>query len=489
MIRLVRVAHAVGTATRLAGLGLLVPMVASLLLDPWDRRVLGSFELPGTFLAFGLCAALGLSLWLPLRVLSRDAAMEGLSEREGYLGVALGWLVAALVAGSPFLLLRVLGPLPSFFEAMSGLTGTGITAIAHLDGMPQSLLLWRSFLQWAGGLAVTVLSISLLARLTHGGLQWMGPARARWRLQEVAQSVGGVYVVVTLVFAIAVDLVLTFRHDMAGLPALMEALTQVFAAYGNGAFTLHPHTLFPEDSLLSALRATMMIAGALNLPVAILLARRRAVRTLGGNAEVRFFLTFVILTSAAVAFLSRHDQPLAALQASIAVATGAGLSSFPDLASPAMLLLILAAVTGGMMASPSGGLTAYRTLALIKSAGREVRRLLHPNAVIPIRIGGRILPEDSVLAIIAFFFSFITAWILGIFALSLFEPGMTLSVAASGALAALSNVAFGFGPLAAPDGYAHLHLASQATLAALMWLGRLEIFAALVVFLPSTWRN
>ena len=74
MIRLVRVAHAVGTATRLAGLGLLVPMVASLLLDPWDRRVLGSFELPGTFLAFGLCAALGLSLWLPLRVLSRDAA-------------------------------------------------------------------------------------------------------------------------------------------------------------------------------------------------------------------------------------------------------------------------------------------------------------------------------------------------------------------------------------------------------------------------------
>jgi trk system potassium uptake protein TrkH len=175
--------------------------------------------------------------------------------------------------------------------------------------------------------------------------------------------------------------------------------------------------------------------------------------------------------------------------ATLGIATGAGGPSTPALPAAAELVVILTAVTGGMVASPSGGITAYRAMVLLKSVGRELRRLLHPKAVIPLRLGPRVIPEESVLAIIAFFFTFVTAWILGAGLLAILEPGLGLVASASGALAALSNVAFGFGALAAPDGYAHLHLASQAVLTALMWLGRLEIFAALLVFLPSTWRN
>ncbi len=488
MIRVVRVAHAVGTAVRLTGLALLVPMAASLALDPWNRHVLGAFDLPSTFLAFGLCAALAAALWLPLRVVAGGVSAE-FSDREGYIGVALGWLAAAIIAATPFLLLRLLGPVPSLFEAMSGLTGTGITALAHVDAVPRSALLWRSLLQWLGGLAVTVLSISLLARLTHGGLQWMGPARARWRLAEVAQSVGGVYIVVTLAFATLLDLALSWRHGLNGVEGLLESLTQTFAAYGNGAFTLHGAVLFPDDPVLAGLRAAMMIAGALNLPVAILLARRHALKTLGANPEVRFFVATLVAAVVAVGALTWNDDPMRAIAAAVGVATGAGGPSTPALPAAAGLVLVLSAVTGGMVASPSGGLTSYRALALLKSIGRELRRLLHPKAVIPLRIGGRVVPEESVLAIIAFFFTFVTAWILGTGLLAVLEPTLSLADAASGAVAALGNVAFGFGPLAAVDGYAHLHLPAQSVLTALMWLGRLEIFAGLLVFLPSTWRN
>lgn len=488
MIRVAHLARSAAVAVRLMGLAMLVPLAGALLLDPWNRLVLGAFELPSSALAFGLCIGLAASLWLPLHLAARRSTAE-LSDREAYVGVALAWLLAAGVASTPFLLLRLLPPASALFEAMSGLTGTGITALASLDAVPASLLLWRSFLHWAGGLALTILSISLLARLSHGGLLWMGPARSRWRLQEVALSVGGVYLVVTLAFAVATDLVLTFRHQMTGIPALAEALTQTFAAYGNGAFTLHAAPLFPDDPVLAALRSTMMLAGALNVPVAILLARRQAVRMLGGNPEVRFFLLVLAAGALAVTALSWRADPLAALQTAIAVGTNAGMAATPALPPAAELVLVLLAVTGGMVASPSGGITAYRALVLLKSIGRETRRLLHPKAVIPLRLGSRVVSEDAVLAIIAFFFTFVTAWVAGTVALTVLEPTLGMADSASGALAALANVAFGFGPLAAADGYAHLSAASQGVLTALMWLGRLEVFAALLVFMPSVWRR
>lgn len=488
MIRAAQIARSVAVAIRLTGIALLVPLLASLALDPWNRRVLGSFELPATTLAFGLCAALAAALWLPLRIAS-NRSTEPLSDREGYVGAALGWVAAALIAATPFLLLRALGPLPSFFEAMSGLTGTGITALANLDAVPRSLLFWRSFLQWVGALAAIILALSLVARLTHGGLLWMGPARARWRIAEVAQSVGAVYLVLTLGFAVLFDAVLTFRHGLTGMDALLESLTQVFAAYGNGAFTLHDSPLLADDPVLASLRAAMMVAGALGLPVAIVLARRHAVRNLGANPEARFFLALLAAACLATVAATWNRDAAASLQATVAIATGAGVAATPALPPFATLLLILTAVTGGTIASAAGGITSYRTLVLLKSVGRELRRILHPHAVIPLRVGGRVVPEESVMAIIAFFFTFVTAWILGAGTLALLEPTLDLQDAATGSLAALGNVAFGTGPLAGPDGYAHLGLASQAVLTALMWVGRLGVFATLLVFLPSTWRK
>ncbi|MEA3143307.1 MAG: trk/ktr system potassium uptake protein [Thermoplasmata archaeon] len=487
---------------RLTAVVLLAPIVVAYLYEPSDTLVLG-FLVPGGVLPFVVSAVLAVAVWLPLHIVTRRAAQEELLEREAYLAVALGWVVCTALAGLPFLAAGRLGPVEAFFEAMSGLTGTGLSALAQVDGTSLSLLFWRALLQWVGGLAFIVLTAALLSRLTHGGLQFFrseggghAGARIRPRLAETARELGKAYVGLTALFAVLLFFVFRFKLGMEDAPAALEAVVETFAAYGNGAFTLHANAPFHDDGAVQAVLSLMMLAGATNITLAFLLVRRGQVRNLVTNSEWRFFFSLAAATVIGVGLLliragaaPGHAVREAAFTVT-SLATGSGLFSADYAVWPgaAQLLLLFAILVGGTAGSAAGGIKAFRALTLMKVVGREVRRLLHPRAVIPVRVGKRVVSEQTVSAVVAFFFTYLLAWLLGSFLLLVVES-MGVLDATSVSLAALSNVGAGFGSVGPTIGTAHLTTLSKVVLSFLMWFGRMEVFAALLVFTPSSWRN
>jgi trk system potassium uptake protein TrkH len=278
--------------------------------------------------------------------------------------------------------------------------------------------------------------------------------------------------------------------------AVLESLVETFAAYGNGAFTLHAAPWFQDNGYVQFLLGVMMVAGATNVTLAFLLVRRGQVRNLVTNPEWRFFLGLVCAAILGVALLLvRKGFAIGnALREStftvVSLATGSGLFSTDYSLWPgaALLVLLFVLLVGGTAGSAAGGIKSFRALALLKVVGREIRRLLHPRAVIPVRVGSRVVPEQTVNAVIAFFFTYLLAWMFGAFLLLVIEPLGVLD-ATSISLAALSNVGAGFGLVGPTVGTAHLAGASKLILSVLMWFGRMEIFAALLVFTPSSWRN
>lgn len=252
MIHIPRVLGAISAGVRLTGVLLLLPIVVAFAYEPHDLAI-GSFLVPSSITPFLASAALCGLLWIPLRIVTRRAMQEDLLEREAYLAVALGWLVCTALAGLPFLASGTLGPLESFFEAMSGLTGTGLTALHSIDGTAVSLLFWRALLQWIGGLAFIVLTAALLSRLTHGGLQFFRRetgqtgVRLRPHLAKTARELGKAYLGLTALFVALLFLVLRFRLGMEDGQAILESIVETFAAYGNGAFTLHANSAFHDN--------------------------------------------------------------------------------------------------------------------------------------------------------------------------------------------------------------------------------------------------
>lgn len=509
MIRLARILSAIAAAVRLTALVLLVPIVVAFLYEERDTLLAGSlaaFPVPSAALPFVVSAVLAAAVWLPLRILTRRAAEEELLEREAYLAVGLGWIVCTALAGLPFLVAGALGPLEAFFEAMSGLTGTGLSTLHSVEATGTALLFWRALLQWVGGLAFIVLTAALLSRLTHGGLQFFrsegsghAGARIRPRLAETARELGKAYVGLTVLFAVLLFAVLRIKLRMDDAPAALEALVETFAAYGNGAFTLHSPAAaaaLHDDGAVQAVLSLMMLAGATNVTLAFLLVRRGQVRNLVTNPEWRFFFGLVAATVLGVALLlvrAGLDPSGSLREAAFTVtslATGSGLFSTDYAIWPgaAQVLLLFAILVGGTAGSAAGGIKAFRALTLLKVVGREVRRLLHPRAVIPVRVGRRVVPEQTVSAVVAFFFTYLLAWMGGALLLLVAES-MGVNDATSISLAALSNVGAGFGSVGPTIGTAHLTSLSKGVLSFLMWFGRMEVFAALLVFTPSSWKN
>lgn len=503
MIRVARIMSAVAAITRLFSFALLIPIPIALLYEPWDDSLFGFTKAPGTvgvFLAaFVVCCA----FWIPARLATRRVADQDLLDREAYLTMAVGWLVVTAFAMLPFLLSRsIASPLDAFFEAMSGLTGTGSTAMhGNLEGVPGSIVWWRAFTQWVGGLGIIILTVALLSKLTHGGLQlFRGEAgtstasRIKPKVAEVARGLWRMYGVITLLFIAVLAAVVHFHAGVPAKQALFDSMVGTFSAYGNGAFTSPGLDAVLGDGWVQVMLAVMMVAGATNFTLTFLLVRRAQARPLLANPEWRFF---AVWTFAAVAVTTgilalQPGAKLAVLHdgafTAISLATGAGLAAGHALwPQAAMLVLLVLVLVGGTAGSAAGGIKAFRALVLIRLVGRELRQLLHPRAILPLRVGSRVVPEGAVSAVIAFFFTFLGLWLMGSFLLLLFEPNPDLVAATGASLAALSNVGVGFGALA--GGTASLAPASKLVLVALMWIGRMEIFAALLVFTPRSWRN
>jgi len=423
---------------------------------------------------------------------------RALKARDGFLLLTLGWLLLPGAAALPLLLaLPGLSFTGAFFEAMSGLTTTGSTVLNGLDQLPPSLNFWRHSLHWFGGLGIIVMALAVLPLLGVGGMQlYKGQTpgsvkdeRLAPRITETAKSLWLVYALITL----------------AGIAALricgmswFDAICHAFSAVGLGGFSTHDLSIayFASPAIELVLIVLMLIA-SLNFARHFIALRRLSLECYKVDPECKAIFAVLAVSVVGIAVLLTHDGVYADFSTSlrhaafnvVSQATTSGLTTqdylrWPVFAPYWMLFLSCIVCSTG---STGGGIKMFRTLLLARQTGRELKLLIHPAAMAPVCIGGRVIPDGVGHAVLAFIFLYFMTVALLTFAMLL--TGLDFDSAFSAIVASINNTAHGFGPPGAVHNFHALSALQIWICTAAMLLGRLEIFSVIVLFRPAYWRR
>lgn len=478
------VAYALGLLLAAFALSFALPIGCSL--------VMGDGLWPKFLLAAAIAAGCGLTLAAATARLKRE-----LRARDGFLLVTLGWLVLSAAAAVPLMLiLPSLSFTGAYFEAMSGLTTTGSTVLTGLDALPPSLNFWRASLHWFGGLAIVVMALAVLPLLGVGGMQLYkgqapGPKEERLtpRITETARSLWLVYAIITAAGIVALRI--------CGM-SWFDAICHAFSAVGLGGFSTHDRSIawFDSPAIELTLAALMLIA-SLNFARHFIALKRLSLDTYRVDPECRAIFVILSVSVVGIAMLLTwhgvYPGFMAALRHSlfnvVSQATTSGLTSqdyqqWPVFAPYWMLFLSCIVCSTG---STGGGIKMFRTLLLARQAGRELKLLVHPAAMAPVRIGGRAIPDSVGHAVLAFIFLYFMTVVLFTFALLL--TGLDFDSALAASVASINNTAHGFGPPGAVHNFHGLTAPQTWACTAAMLLGRLEIFSVIVLATPAYWRK
>ncbi len=500
MERLKRVIGAIGAITRLYSLAFLLPAFIALAYDPWDFRF-ADMILPKGFVVFMFCFTLTFLVGSALRTV-RSA--KNIQDRDAYLTVGLGWLVLCAFSALPFMLHGLFSnPVDAFFEAMSGMTTMGATVIAGaLEDVAPSLHIWRALMQFIGGMGIVVLAVAVLARLTQGGAQMLqaeapGPTMTRMapRLAQTARILWSVYLAVAAACFLLMSLILT-RHDMDGKTIVYEALLHTFTTVATGGFSNHTESIaYFNDPLFEAVIILFVLISGTNYTLHYYLLTRRRTNMLH-DPEWRFFIGMYLAATAIITlFLWRAGGGIESLRAaaftaaSLITSTGYVTADYDAWPAVTKMILFLLMFTGATAGSTSGGIKHVRIMLFFGLIKRQFVRILHPRAVVPLKLGQRPVQETTLTAVAAFFIAYLTVWGIGAVLLS-FDPLITKPFDAAGtSVSAVSNMGPAFGVTGPTMNYAGLTNFSKLVITFQMWFGRLEIFAALMVFMPRAWKH
>ena len=476
------ISNALGALLAAGGAAMLLPAAYSFLLAD------------GNVAAFGLPALGALVLGTALFFLTRVSGAY-VSGRDVFLIVVLGWIGVASLGSLPFILSGLLGPMDAFFEAMAGFTTTGASTIQTLEQVAPSLLLWRSLTQWAGGIGIVVLFVAVAPLVGFGAAQLYSaelatplPERLTPRIQDTAKILAYVYGVLTLASFAALLLA-----GMGAFDAINHALTTV----STGGFSTRSNSIAAFDSWAIELTVVlgMVLAGA-NFALYFRIVRGQPRQVLG-NRELLAYLGIIVsgtvlMSATLFAFDYQESLILAfreALFQTVSFLTGTAFStaswSLWDPLSQGLLMLFMA--IGGMAGSTSGGLKVIRAVLLTRHAGQEVFRMIHPQAVTPLKLGDRVVPERFRAAFLGFFFVYVATLVTGTLLVAL--HGVPLGTAFGSAFACLNITGTALDPVGNPDFYAALPASAKGILALFMLLGRLELFTVLVLVTPAFWRH
>jgi trk system potassium uptake protein len=472
-------------------LGALLAAVGAAMLLPAAYSFLSA---DGNVVAFGLPALGALALGAILFFLTRapDAYVSG---RDVFLIVVLGWIGVASLGSLPFILSGLMGPMDAFFEAMAGFTTTGASTIQTLEEVAPSLLLWRSLTQWLGGIGIVVLFVAVAPLVGFGAAQLYSaelatplPERLTPRIRNTAKILAYVYGAITLGSFGALLL--------AGIGPF-DALNHALTTASTGGFSTRSDSIAAFDSWAVELAVVLgMVLSGANFALYFQLVRGQPRRAIG-NQELHAYLGIIVtgtvlMTAALYAFDYRDSLALAfreALFQTVSFLTGTAFStanwSSWDPLSQGLLMLLMA--IGGMAGSTSGGLKVIRAVLLARHAGQEVFRMIHPQAVTPLKLGDRVVPERFRAAFLGFFFVYVATMVGGTLLVAL--HGVPLGAAFGSAFACLNITGAALDPVGSPDFYAALPTSVKSILALFMLLGRLELFTVLVLLTPAFWRR
>jgi trk system potassium uptake protein TrkH len=462
----------------------LLPIVTSLLFRDGTARHF--------VLAMAIDFALGYVLWLSTRRHKDD-----LRPRDGYLLVTLGWLLMSGVGSLPFLIaLPEVFFTDAFFETMSGLTTTGSTVMVGLDNLPPAINLWRHALQWYGGMGIIVLAIAILPLLGVGGMQLYraempGAYKDKLtpRITDTAKALWIVYAGITALCILALR--------WAGMN-WFDAVNHAFTTMSLGGYSTHDASVGHFDSpLIEGVIILFMVIAAMNFASHFAAYRERSPRIYLGDTEARAVLIVLAASCAGVAlYLWLNDvypTYLTALRHAsfnlVSVATDCGYASqdfnkWPAAATFWMLFLSCVTCSTG---STGGGIKMFRSFMLVQQAGREFKRLIHPQVISPLRFGAHVVSNSIVYAILAFIFLYFVTVVGLTFVLMI--SGLELVTAFSAVIAWINNMGPGLNDVGPAANFAGLTVFQKWVGIFTMLAGRLELFTVLVLFTPAFWRR
>ena len=418
---------------------------------------------------------------------------QQLNHREGVITICLSWLVLSVFGGLPFLLSKsVPNFTDAFFEAFSGFTTTGATILTQIESVPKDILLWRSMTQWMGGLAIIVFGVALMPLLGVGGMQLfmiemngINYDKLHPRTMHTAKRIWGLYIFFTLL-----ETLLLHFGDMGWFDALCHSLTTI----SSGGFSTRTSSLAGFSDYSQIVVMCFMILSGCNFTL-LLIALVRRPKDLLSNEEFKNFI-FIILgmsVALAIALIFMVKLPVgSALRSSffsvISVLTTTGFFVSDYMMWPVGLwgVLLILMFIGACSGSTAGGIKMIRHLVFIKNAVLELKRVIHPNAVVPVKINGKSVSRSVIMKTMTFVFMYFFLFIVGI--VILLAVGIDFNTSVGASIASLSNLGTGIGSVGPWGTYAFLPQAAKWVLVAFMLLGRVEIFTLISIFSRNFWK-
>lgn len=484
-MNLIVVQRVLGLLLILFSLTLVPPVLVSFAFD--DQRAWIPFGE-----SFVITMVSGVVMWLPVRW-----ARKELRVRDGFLVVAAFWVVLGSFGALPFIFAHnpVMSVTDSLFESISGLTTTGATVLTGLDELPKSILYYRAQLQWFGGMGVVVLAVAILPMLGVGGMQLYraetpGPikdTKLTPRITETAKALWYIYLAITLLCVIS--------FAVAGM-SIFDAICHAFTTMATGGFSTHDMSIgYFDSTAIDVIAIVFMFVAGINFSLHFLAWRYNRVHHYFTDPEFRAYVfvlvgiiaivVFTLLVSGTYKDPDRVFVDAAFQVVSVTTTTGYTTANFSDWPGALPVLLLFASFIGGSGGSTASGMKVIRWLLVYKQGIRELVRLVHPSAEVPVKLGNHAVSAHVVNAVWGFFAVYLIVF--GIMLLAMMATGLDQVTAFSAIAATLNNLGPGLGDVAVV--FTSVPDAGKWIATVAMLLGRLEIFTLLVLLTPTFWRR
>ena len=429
-----------------------------------------------------------------LVITNRNVELK-ISTKEAFIITVLSWILLAFLSAIPFIYTKVnLSLVDALFESMSGITTTGSTVINDLDYLPKGILIWRSMLQWLGGIGIVVIALIILPFLRVGGMQLFhleGDDPYEKFLPKISSVISKI---VILYFFLTIFLtILYFFYGMN----FFDALAHSFTTISTGGFSTHDQSFaYFQSSSILLIAVIFMIIGSMPFLVLAQTSIKNIFATIKDH-QVRVFLLILLFSIVVIYFFAGKYidgnvfQKIVSISFNtISIISGTGYVSdnFEDWGNYASVLFLVLMFIGGCAGSTTGGLKVFRFQILFKYLRLHFKKMLQPHVIIAGYFNNKSIPESTYESVMSFFFLYIFTFTLS--ALLLSFSGLDFLTCISAAASAISNVGPGLGDTIGPEGnYSSLNDYSKIILTTTMLLGRLEMLTILILFIPSFWKN
>ena len=469
-------------------LGIFLSMLTGFMLIPLFFALFYGEETVGAFMLSSLITGTFASICMH----NGQSKSLNLNIRDMFLLTSLTWFIVSIFAAMPFTLYHGIGYTDAFFETMSGITTTGSTVLSGLDSLDHSILIWRSLLQWLGGIGFIVMAVAILPFLNVGGMRLFRTESSDWsdkavpRTQSMAKHLFYIYILLTVVCGLA--------YHLAGMN-WFQAINHAMTTLSTGGYSTSDQSMAAFSTQAHWVGIVFMVAGGLPLLMFVQSIQQQSLK-IWNDAQVKGFISFLIFASVGLAswmWFTRDMLPIDALRlasfnvVSVVTTTGYGLTDYSAWGGLANIAFLFLMFIGSCSGSTSGGIKIFRFQIAGAIMREQLKQQFHPNGIFRERYNNRIISEDIVRSLI----TFILLFMLVIVSLSiiLVSTGLDPITSFTGAITAVTNVGPGLGPVIGPAGnFSTLPDLAKWALSIGMLLGRLEILTVAVLFHPSFWK-